>query len=237
MKMLALFGLGSVFLRCAACAANDLLDRDIDKKVERTKSRPLASRALTPAQGFYFLVFQVLLWLGFLLQLNNRSIIMGASWLILAFSYPLMKRLTNWPQAYLGFTVSYGVLLGSSAVKESFDHAVLLPMYFAVVCWALVYDTIYAHQDQKDDFKAGVKSTAITFGDNTKYWLSGFGAACISSLVLTGYNAHLASPYYPFLAAAAGHLAWQVSTVDLSDESDCNRKFMSNKWFGAFVFG
>ncbi|RLM55707.1 hypothetical protein C2845_PM10G09490 [Panicum miliaceum] len=149
MKMLALFGFGSVILRGAACTVNDLLDRDIDKKVERTKSRPLASGALTPAQGFYFLVFQ----------------------------------------------------------------------------------------DKKDDFKAGVKSTAITFGDNTKYWLSGFGAACISSLALTGCNSHLAWPYYPFLAAAAGHLAWQVSTVDLSNKSDCHRKFVSNKWFGAFLFG
>ncbi|CAN6214130.1 unnamed protein product [Urochloa humidicola] len=236
MKMLALFGLGSVALRGAACTVNDLLDRDL-KKVERTKSRPLASGALTPAQGFYFLVFQVLLWLGFLLQLNNRSLIVVSSWLVLFFSYPLMKRLTDWPQAFLGFTVSHGVLLGSAAIKESLDYAVLLPMYFAVMCWALVYDTIYAHQDRKDDLRAGVKSTAITFGDNTKYWLSGFGAACISSLAVTGYNAHLAWPYYPFLAAAARHIRWQVTTVDLSDKSDCNRKFVSNKWFGALVFG
>ncbi|CAN6178274.1 unnamed protein product [Urochloa humidicola] len=238
MKMLALFGLGSVALRGAACTVNDLLDRHLDKKVERTKSRPLASGALTPAQGFYFLVFQILLWLGFLLQLNNRSLIVGSSWIVLFFFYPLMKRLTDWPQAFLGFTVSHGVLLGSAAViKESLDYAVLLPMYFVVICWALVYDTIYAHQDRKDDLKAGVKSTAITFGDNTKYWLSGFGAACISSLAVTGYNAHLAWPYYPFLAAAARHLQWQVTTVDLSDKSDCNRKFVSNKWFGALVFG
>jgi len=237
MKMLALFGFGSVILRGAACTVNDLLDRDIDKKVERTKSRPLASGALTPAQGFYFLVFQVLLWLGFLLQLNKRSLIMGASWLVLFFSYPLMKRLILWPQAFLGFTVSCGVFLGSAAIKESLDYAVLLPMYFAGICWTLVYDTIYAHQDRKDDFKAGVKSTAVTFGDNTKYWLSGFGAACINCLALAGYNAHLAWPYYPFLAAAAGHLVWQVSTVELSNKSDCHRKFVSNKWFGALLFG
>ncbi|KAF8779213.1 hypothetical protein HU200_002890 [Digitaria exilis] len=237
MKMMALFGFGSVFLRGVACTVNDLLDRDIDKKVERTKSRPLASGVLTPAQGFYFLVFQVLLWIGFLLQLNHRSLIMGTSWLVPFFSYPLMKRLTQWPQAFLGFTVSCGVFLGSSAVKGSLDYTTLLPMYFAGICWTLVYDTIYAHQDKKDDFKAGVKSTAITFGDNTRYWLSGFGAACISSLALTGYNAHLAWPYYPFLAAADTPLAWQVSTVDLSDKSDCHNKFVSNKWFGALIFG
>ncbi|XP_066344110.1 4-hydroxybenzoate polyprenyltransferase, mitochondrial-like [Miscanthus floridulus] len=236
-KMLALFGFGSIVLRGVACTVNDLLDRDIDKKVERTKTRPLASGALTPAQGFYFLVVQVLLWLAFLSQLNNNSFILGASWLALFFSYPLMKRLTYWPQAYLGFTLGWGVFLGSAAIKQSLDYPVLLPMYFAVICWTLVYDTIYAHQDRKDDLKAGVKSTAVTFGDTTEYWLSGFGAACIGSLALTGYNAHLAWPYYPFLAAAAGHIAWQISSVDLSKRSDCHRKFVSNKWFGGFIFG
>ncbi|KAJ1264807.1 hypothetical protein BS78_08G030000 [Paspalum vaginatum] len=154
LKMLALFGFGSVVLRGAACTVNDLLDRDIDKKVERTKNRPLASGDLTPSQGFYFLVFQVLLWFGFLLQLNNHSLIMGASWLVLFSTYPLMKRFTYWPQAYLGFTINCGVFLGSSAIKEKLDYAVLLPMYFASICWTLVYDTIYAHQDKKDDLKA-----------------------------------------------------------------------------------
>ncbi|KAJ1264805.1 hypothetical protein BS78_08G029800 [Paspalum vaginatum] len=237
MKILALFGFGLVVIKCAACTVNDLLDRDFDKKVERTKNRPLASGALTPSQGFYFLVFQILLWFSFLLQLNNRSLIMGASWLVLLLTYPLMKRFTYWPQAYLGFAINFGIFLASAAIKENLDYAVILPMYFAGIFWTLVYDTIYAHQDKKDDLKAGVKSTAIRFGDNTKYWLSGFGVACISSLAFTGYNAHLAWAYYPFLAAAAGHLAWQIFTVDLSNRLDCNRKFVSNKWFGALVLG
>ncbi|WVZ88425.1 hypothetical protein U9M48_034947, partial [Paspalum notatum var. saurae] len=234
LKMVVLFGFGSVVLRGAACTVNDLLDRDIDKKVERTKHRPLASGAITLSQGFSFLVFQVLLWFGFLLQLNNRSLIMGASWLVLFFTYPLMKRLTYWPQAYLGFTINFGVFLASAAIKENLDYAVILPMYFAGICWTLVYDTIYAHQDKKDDLKAGVKSTAIRFGDNTKYWLSGFGVACISSLAFTGYNAHLAWAYYPFLAAAAGHLAVAGFYRRLIQQI---RLFVSNKWFGAFVFG
>ncbi|KAG2662735.1 4-hydroxybenzoate polyprenyltransferase, mitochondrial-like [Panicum virgatum] len=235
-KMLALFGCGAVLLRGAGCTVNDLLDRDIDNKVERTKSRPFASGVLTPLQGVGFLGFQLLLGLGILLQLNNYSRILGASSLLLVFSYPLMKRFTFWPQAYLGLTFNWGALLGWAAIKESLDPAVVLPLYTAGICWTLVYDTIYAHQDKEDDLKVGVRSTALRFGDLTKYWISGFGAACLGSLALSGYNADLGWPYYPFLCAAAAQLAWQISTVELSNRSDCNRKFVSNKWFGALVF-
>nr|CAD1830700.1 unnamed protein product [Ananas comosus var. bracteatus] len=236
LKMLALFGCGAVLLRGAGCTINDLLDRDIDKKVERTKSRPFASGILTPFEGLSFLGFQLLLGLGILLQLNNYSRVLGASSLLLVFSYPLMKRLTFWPQAYLGLTFNWGALLGWAAIKESLDPSIVLPLYTAGVCWTLVYDTIYAHQDKEDDLKVGVKSTALRFGSLTKYWITGFGAACISSLALSGYNAELAWPFYPFLIAASGQLAWQILTVDLSNRADCNRKFVSNKWFGALVF-
>ncbi|KAM3223308.1 hypothetical protein ACQJBY_056948 [Aegilops geniculata] len=235
LKMLALFGCGAVLLRGAGCTVNDLLDRDIDNKVERTKSRPFASGALTPSQGVAFLGGQLLLGLGILLQLNNFSRVLGASSLLLVFSYPLMKRFTFWPQAYLGLTFNWGALLGWAAIRGSLDPAVILPLYTAGICWTLVYDTIYAHQDKEDDLKVGVKSTALRFGDSTKQWISAFGAASIGSLALSGYNAELAWPYYPLLTGAAAHLAWQISTVDLSDRADCNRKFVSNKWFGALV--
>nr|XP_034577474.1 4-hydroxybenzoate polyprenyltransferase, mitochondrial-like [Setaria viridis] len=237
LKMLALFGCGSVILRGLGCTVNDLFDRDIDKKVERTKKRPLASGALTPLQGLYFLVFQVLLWFGFLLQLNNYSIILGASFLVPVFTYPLMKRVTYWPQAYLGLAINCGVALGWSAIKEDLDSAIILPLYTAAICWTLVYDTIYAHQDKEDDIKVGVKSTALLFGDMTKYCISAFGVACIGSLALSGYNAYLAWSYYPFLIASAAQLAWQITAVNLSSRSDCNKMFVSNKWFGALIFG
>lgn len=100
-----------------------------------------------------------------------------------------------------------------------------------------MYDTIYAHQDKEDDVKVGVRSTALRFGDLSKEWISGFGIACISSLALCGYNADIGWPYYAFLTAASGHIVWQILTVDLSCRADCNRKFVSNKWFGALVFG
>lgn len=235
-KMLMLFGSGALLLRGAGCTVNDLLDRDIDTMVERTKSRPVASGLLSPFQGLCFLGFQLLLGLGILLQLNIYSQILGASSLLLVFSYPLMKRLTFWPQAYLGLTFNWGALLGWAAVKGSVDPAIVFPLYISGVFWTLVYDTIYAHQDKEDDIKVGVKSTALRFGDSTKTWTTGFGIACISSLALSGFNAGIGGPYYAFLAAASGQLAWQILTVDLSSRADCNRKFVSNKWFGAIIF-
>ncbi|XP_024986959.1 4-hydroxybenzoate polyprenyltransferase, mitochondrial isoform X1 [Cynara cardunculus var. scolymus] len=237
LKMLTLFGCGAFLLRGAGCTINDLLDRDIDTKVERTRSRPVASGALTPFQGVGFLGLQLLLGLGILLQLNNYSRILGASSLLLVFSYPLMKRITFWPQAYLGLTFNWGALLGWSAIRGSLDPAVVLPLYLSGVCWTLVYDTIYAHQDKEDDKIVGVKSTALRFGDSTKKWVSGFGIACISGLALSGFNANIGWPYYVFLAGASGQLAWQIWTVDISSGADCSRKFVSNKWFGAIVFG
>lgn len=235
-KMLTLFGCGALLLRGAGCTVNDLLDRDIDMKVERTKLRPLASGALKPFQGICFLGFQLLLGLGILLQLNNYSRVLGASSLLLVFSYPLMKRLTFWPQAYLGLTFNWGALLGWSAVRGSLDPAVVFPLYISGVFWTLVYDTIYAHQDKEDDLKVGVKSTALRFGDSTKEWVTGFGIACICSLALSGFHANIGWPFYASLAAASSQLAWQIYAVDLSCRADCNRKFVSNKWFGALIF-
>ncbi|XP_045798681.1 4-hydroxybenzoate polyprenyltransferase, mitochondrial-like [Trifolium pratense] len=237
LKMLALFGCGALLLRGAGCTINDLIDRDIDTKVERTKLRPVASGILTPFQGLSFLGFQLLLGLGILLQLNNYSRVLGASSLLLVFSYPLMKRFTFWPQAFLGLTFNWGALLGWAAVKGNLDPSIVLPLYASGVCWTLVYDTIYAHQDKEDDLKVGVKSTALRFGDSTKEWLTGFGIASLSSLALSGFNAELGWPYYAFLGVASGHLGWQIWTVDLSSRSDCNRKFVSNKWYGAIIFG
>ncbi|XVF44532.1 hypothetical protein PTKIN_Ptkin02bG0131800 [Pterospermum kingtungense] len=235
-KMMALFGCGALLLRGAGCTINDLLDRDIDSMVERTKLRPVASGVLTPFQGVSFLGFQLLLGLGILLQLNNYSCILGASSLLLVFSYPLMKRFTFWPQAYLGLTFNWGALLGWSAIKGSVDPSIVFPLYFSGVLWTLVYDTIYAHQDKEDDVKVGVKSTALRFGDSTKEWTAGFGILCISSLALSGFNADIGWPYYACLAAASGQLAWQIWTVNLTSRADCNRKFVSNKWFGALIF-
>ncbi|KAL3679344.1 hypothetical protein R1sor_022300 [Riccia sorocarpa] len=235
MKLITLFGVGAILLRGAGCTVNDLLDSDIDRKVERTRQRPLASNELTTFQGISFLGCQLLLGLGVLLQLNNFSRVLGASSLLLVGTYPLMKRWTYWPQAFLGLTFNWGALLGWAAVHGDLDLSVVLPLYASGISWTLVYDTIYAHQDKEDDVKVGVKSTALRFGDNTRTWLGGFSATCISGLTLAGINADLGWPFYAGIAASAGHLAWQVYTVDINDRADCNSKFVSNKWFGAIV--
>ncbi|KAL3688874.1 hypothetical protein R1sor_015183 [Riccia sorocarpa] len=233
--MICSFGMSAIFLRGAACTVNDLFDRDIDRMVERTRNRPLASGALTSFQAVSFFVFQLLLGTAFLPQLTNFSRILGAIWIPLITAYPFMKRWTYWPQAFLGVMWSYGALFGWATVHGGLDLPVVLPLYASGMSWTLVYDTIYAHQDKEDDKKIGVKSTALRFGDKTKTWLAGFSATCISGLTLAGANANLGWPFYAGVVASACHLAWQVYTVDTDNPADCSSKFASNKWFGAIV--
>ncbi|KAL0033263.1 hypothetical protein WJX77_001009 [Trebouxia sp. C0004] len=233
--LLALFGTGAILLRGAGCTVNDLWDRDLDNKVERTKSRPLASGALTVPQGIGLLGGQLLLGLGVLLQLNDFSKVVGASSLALVFTYPLMKRITFWPQAFLGLTFNWGALLGYAAVHGYLDWQIF-PLYAHGVCWTLVYDTIYAHQDKDDDIVVGIKSTALLFGDNTRAYLAAFATTSIVFLSLTGYTMNAGLPYYAGVTAAACHYIWQLSQVDLDSRQDCLAKFVSNKWFGALVF-
>ncbi|GLC41244.1 Palmitoyl-protein thioesterase 1 [Pleodorina starrii] len=233
--MMALFGSGAVLLRGAGCTVNDLWDRDLDSKVERTRSRPLAAGTLTPRDAIGLLALQLSLGLVILLQLNDYSKLLGASSLLLVGTYPLMKRITYWPQAFLGLTINWGAMMGYSAVAGACDWSVVLPLYGAGVAWTLVYDTIYAHQDKRDDVAAGVKSTALLFGERSKAWFAGFGAATVACLLAAGGAAGVGVPYYVGVGAMAGHLAWQVTTVDLSNGPDCMAKFVSNKWAGGLL--
>lgn len=236
LQLLALFGLGSLVMRGAGCTINDLWDIDFDKKVARTISRPLAVGSITPFQALVFLGMQLSVGLSILLSLNNYSIVLGTSSLALVVAYPLMKRFTYWPQAFLGLTFNWGALLGFSAVQGSCDWSVCLPLYVAAISWTIMYDTIYAHQDKVDDVLIGVKSTALLFGDQTKPWLTGFSAVMLSNLAVVGINSGQTWPYYAGLGCAAAHLAWQIKTVDLSSTSDCLAKFKSNKWLGLVLF-
>lgn len=235
-RLLTLFGLGSFLLRGAGCTVNDLWDREIDSKVARTRNRPIASGAISVPKAVAFLGAQLLLGLGVLVQLNDYSKILGASSLALVAAYPGMKRITNWPQAFLGLTFNWGALLGWAAVHGSCDWGAVLPLYASGVAWTLVYDTIYAHQDKHDDLKVGVKSTALHFGDDTKKYLSGFAIAGTSALCASGAYVGLDFPFYVGVASAASHLAWQIATVDLNNREDCAAKFRSNSTYGALVF-
>ncbi|CAH1777530.1 unnamed protein product [Owenia fusiformis] len=235
-KTLLLFGAGSLVMRGAGCIVNDMWDSEFDKKVTRTKDRPLASGDLSHTQAFWFLGSQLSIALAILLQFNWYSVILGASSLGLVVIYPLMKRYTYWPQVILGMTFNWGTLLGYSAVAGGCNLGVVLPLYIAGISWTMIYDTIYAHQDKVDDIMIGVKSTALKFGDNTRYWLTGFGSTMIGGLALSGFMCDQTWPYYLGLSGVAAHIMWQVLTVDINSSPDCWKKFCSNINLGALLF-
>jgi 4-hydroxybenzoate polyprenyltransferase len=234
--MLALFGTGAIIMRGAGCTINDMWDRDIDCKVARTKDRPLVNGDISMRSAWVFLAGQLSVGLAILLQLNWYSIFLGASSLSLVISYPLMKRFTYWPQFVLGLTFNWGVLLGYSAIKGHVDLPICLPLYLASVCWTIVYDTIYAHQDKLDDVKVGIKSTALKFDQDTKLWLGGFSTVMMGAVVLSGVMNQMAWPYYAAAALVSTHLAAQLATLDIDNPGDCANKFISNAQVGFIMF-
>ncbi|XP_045782978.1 4-hydroxybenzoate polyprenyltransferase, mitochondrial [Maniola jurtina] len=231
----ALFLAGAGLMRGAGCTINDLWDRDIDAKVERTKDRPLVSGAISEKQAITFLGVQLTLGLGVLLQLNCYSVMLGASSMILVITYPLAKRFTNYPQIFLGATFNWGALLGYSAIQGYIEPAVCVPLYLSALAWTVVYDTIYAHQDKRDDARLGIKSTALTFGAHTKPALCGALAVSLGGMALAGHSAGLAAPYYAALAAYAAHAALQIYTLKPDNPDDCAKKFKSNSMVGLII--
>ncbi|KAK9767294.1 4-hydroxybenzoate polyprenyltransferase, mitochondrial [Basidiobolus ranarum] len=236
LKMMALFGVGALVMRGAGCTINDMWDKDFDNKVERTKTRPLASGDITQFQALCFLGLQLSAGLGVLTQLNMYSILLGASSMGLVITYPLMKRVTYWPQVVLGLAFNWGALLGWSAMVGTSDWTVTLPLYASGVYWTLFYDTIYAHQDKKDDIQVGIKSTALRFGAQTPEWLTGFAVSSVGLLGLAGYMNGHGLPFYMGLSAAAAHYAWQLKTVNYDDTRSCWSKFSSNRYLGGLIF-
>ncbi|XP_048740813.2 4-hydroxybenzoate polyprenyltransferase, mitochondrial-like isoform X2 [Ostrea edulis] len=233
--LLGLFGAGSFFMRGAGCIINDMWDKDYDRRVERTKLRPLASGELTQFQGLMCLASMLSVSLGILLQLNWYSVVLGAASMGLVITYPLAKRYTFWPQALLGVTLNWGVLIAWSGIHGCLQTTVI-PLYLACVLYTIFYDTIYSHQDKYDDMLIGVKSTALKFGDQTKVWLTGFGTAMVSLLALSGKMCDQTWPYYTAVSLTAAHIAHQLYTVDLDNPDDCARKFRSNTQLGFVMF-
>lgn len=232
--LFVLFGIGALVMRGAGCTVNDWADRDFDGKVARTASRPIPSGAVSPAQALAFLGLQLLVGLAILMQLNNFAIAVGVASLLLVFPYPFMKRITYWPQAWLGLTFNWGALLGWAAVKGHMGLPALL-LYAAGPLWTLGYDTIYAHQDKEDDVLIGVKSTALRLGDDTVAWLWLFYPGALALIGAAGWAAGLGWAFWPGLALAGAHLLWQIRTVDIHDGADCLAKFKSNRHFGWLV--
>ena len=231
---MALFAVGALVMRGAGCTVNDIADRDIDKKVARTATRPITSGQVSVIQALAFLALQLGIGLAVLLQFNTYTVILGASSLVLVALYPFAKRVTYWPQFVLGLTFNWGALVGWAAVTGGLEAPAVL-LYAAGLLWTMGYDTIYAHQDKEDDVLVGVKSTALKFGDATRPWLAAFYGGTITLLAAAGMHAALHPIYFAGLAVAGLHLTWQVRSLDLDNAKVCLARFKSNRDFGLIV--
>ena len=227
--------IGAFLMRGAGCTWNDITDRDLDARVDRTRSRPLPSGQITLPWAYCWLVVQSLLAFLILLSFNSTAIFLGIASLLPVAVYPFAKRFTWWPQIFLGIAFNWGALLAWAAHSNSIG-ASAIALYLSGICWTLFYDTIYAHQDREDDALVGIKSTARLFGRKTKTWMIGF-AVC--SIGLMWAAAYLAAPRAPsswaaaFLAVGslgfAGHLAWQLYRLDIDNRDSCLALFRSNR--------
>jgi 4-hydroxybenzoate polyprenyltransferase len=233
--LIILFTLGSIMMRGAGCIINDLIDKNIDKKVERTKNRPLASGTLSNKQAGYLLAILLLLSLGLLVTLNELTIYIGLASIIPITIYPFMKRITSWAQLFLGITFNIGALMGWAAVQGKLSITPLA-IYTACIFWTLGYDTIYSHQDKESDLGIGLKSTALLFGEDTKKWLATFYKNLALLIVVAGMSSRQSAIFYIALSPAFYHLYWQIQNVDLNSPQDCMHKFKSNMFFGLLVF-
>lgn len=233
-ELLALFALGSLVMRGAGCTFNDIVDRDIDAKVARTRGRPIPSGAVSVTKAAIFLAVQCLLGLAILLQLNAFSIALGAASLVLIAIYPFMKRVTWWPQAWLGLTFNWGTLLGFAAQTAMLGKATLL-LYAGCFFWTLGYDTIYALQDVEDDALVGVKSTARLFGAQAPLWIALFYGAAVLCFALGGFVAKLNWLFALLLLPAAAHLGWQARAVKTDRPALALKLFRSNRDAGFLI--
>jgi len=232
---LVLFAVGTVAMRGAGCTWNDIVDRDIDARVERTRSRPLPSRQVSLSAAVVFLVVQALVGLAVLLQFNSFAIATGLASLIIVAVYPFMKRITWWPQIVLGLAFSWGALMGWAAALGRLDWQAVV-LYAGSIAWVIAYDTIYAHQDREDDALVGLKSTALLFGERTKPMLAAFFAAAAVLIGIAGFGVGAGIAFALGLAAFAAHLAWQVVRLDIADPALCLRLFQSNRDAGLILF-
>lgn len=228
---LILFLVGAVAMRGAGCTFNDIVDRDIDDKVARTRLRPIPSGQVSVRQAAAFLVAQALVGLVILLQFNALTIQLGVGSLVLVAIYPFMKRITWWPQLFLGLAFSWGALIGwASEFGALYAPAYLL--YIGTIAWVIGYDTLYALQDTEDDALIGVKSTARLFGDKARPIVGLFYAGAYTLWMMAGLSAGADWLFMVASLPVAAHLAWQVLTVDPSNPANCLTRFKANHYLG-----
>lgn len=238
-----LFAIGAIAMRGAGCTWNDIVDREYDGRVERTQRRPIPAGQVSVRQALVFALLQSFAGLLVLLQFNSYTVWLGISSLALVAVYPFAKRLTYWPQFILGMTFNWGILVGWTASKGSFDDMgsiALAPLllYIGAIAWTIGYDTIYAHQDKEDDALLGLKSTALRFGPSTPYWLTAFYGItlCLWTLAIHWVEGGIYS--YIALGIIAVHFYWQIASLNIEDSSNCLYRFKANREIGlALCFG
>jgi len=232
---LILFFLGSVLMRSAGCIVNDILDKEFDKKVSRTKDRPLASDKISVNIAIIYVLILCFLALIVLLNFNIFTIALALGSMPLAFTYPLMKRFTYWPQLFLGITFNYGLILGWTSISGQLNVIPII-FYFGAIFWTLGYDTIYGYQDIKDDEIIGLKSTSIKFKDKSKIFLFICYSALILTLILGGYLMNFSGLYFLFLAIPITHLFYyQIRLFNSESSTICLKLFKSNNFFGLII--
>src|SRR6187402_1728239 len=233
--VIVLFFIGAFVMRGAGCTWNDITDRDLDARVERTRSRPIPAGQVSVPQAALFLVAQALIGLVVLLQFNRFAVITGIASLVIVAVYPFMKRITWWPQTVLGLAFSWGALMGFAVTLGRID-LIALVLYAGSIAWVIGYDTIYAHQDAEDDALIGVKSTARLFGARTRGALAIFYGLAVALIGTALALADAGWPAWIGLAAFAAHLVWQIRRLDISDPALCLRVFKSNRDAGLVLF-
>ena len=232
---LALFFVGAFAMRGAGCTWNDIVDRDLDGSVERTRSRPIPSGQVSVFQAALFLLLQALVGFAVLVSFNTFTVALGVASLAIVAVYPFMKRITYWPQIVLGLAFSWGALMGWAAAFGRLDAPALL-LYAGSIAWVIGYDTIYAHQDRDDDALIGIKSTALLFGARTKPMLALFYSIAVVLIGAAGLRAGAGLAFALGLLAFAAHLAWQVVRLDIADPDRCLALFRSDRDAGLILF-
>ncbi len=235
LKYIILFFLGSILMRSAGCIFNDIVDRNLDKKVLRTKERPIASGKITVLTAFIYIFVLCLIALFILLQFNWLTIILGAGSMILALAYPFMKRITYWPQLFLGLTFNWGIVMGWTSITNSISIEPII-LYFAAIFWTLGYDTIYGLQDINDDEIIGVKSTSIKFKNNVKVFVGTCYSLFVSCILILGFLMEIDKYILLLSAFFILSLIYQIKIFRADNPESCSFCFKINNLTGLFVF-
>ena len=234
-KLLVIFGLGTVLMRSAGCIVNDLADRNFDGSVARTQGRPLVTGQVSVGEAVAFFIVLCLIAFGLVLMTNLTTIVLSIPALILASSYPLMKRYTHLPQVVLGIAFSWSIPMAFAAQREALPPSLWL-LFTGSLLWTVVYDTKYAMVDREDDLSIGIKSTAILFGESDRLIIAVLQLLCLAALALAGKQFGLGGPYYLGLLAAAGLFAYHLYLIRDRDEAACFKAFKHNSWVGLVIF-